>query len=195
MRKVANEQDQHGIRYPYHLIIFDLPGQIELYINSTIVKDIITKITKKLKPKHTVQPCVIELFDCTYMHDLNQFLSLCMMSLATMINLELPHLNVLNKIDLLKGCQNKPNRGLINEYFSVSSAAELVQELKPFDKEEEITNADNIAKVIDAYGQVSFIPCSLYKNQLAINIIYELETVFGTLEISSHHPFFQEATR
>ena len=56
------------------------------------------------------------------MHDVNQFISLCMMSLSTIINLELPHINVLNKIDLLKGAQQKPSRGLINEYFSVASA-------------------------------------------------------------------------
>lgn len=50
-----------------------------------------------------------------------------MMSLATMINLELPHVNVINKVDILKHAQAKPNRGLINELFSVPSAAELVE--------------------------------------------------------------------
>lgn len=42
------------------------------------------------------------------------------------------HINVLNKVDIIKSSQNKPSRGLINEYFRVTSAAELVQELKPF---------------------------------------------------------------
>ena len=61
------------------------------------------------------------------MHDVDQFVSLCMMSLSTMINLEMPHINLLNKVDVLRGAQVKPNRGLIHEFFSVQSAAELVQ--------------------------------------------------------------------
>lgn len=61
------------------------------------------------------------------MHDVNQFISMCMVSLSTMINLELPHINILNKIDVIKSSQNKPSRGLLNEYFRVSSAQELLQ--------------------------------------------------------------------
>jgi len=43
----------------------------------------------------------------------------------------MPHINVLNKVDIIKSSQTKPSRGLLNEYFRVNSAAELVHELKP----------------------------------------------------------------
>lgn len=103
------------------------------------------------------------------------------MSLSTMINMEMPHINILNKIDIIKSAQNKPSRGLLNEYFRVNSATELVHELKTFEDEEKMTNADVVAKIIDTYGQVSFMPCSIYKMELICNLIYELERVFGTL--------------
>lgn len=70
-----------------HLFLFDLPGQIELYINSDSVRKIISRITKLITEESGTSPCMLELFDCTYMHDINQFISLCMMSLSTMINM------------------------------------------------------------------------------------------------------------
>jgi hypothetical protein len=38
----------------------------------------------------------------------------------------MPHINLLNKVDLIKSSQNKPNRGLLDEYFKMNSAQELV---------------------------------------------------------------------
>jgi len=35
------------------------------------------------------------------MYQVNDFVSLCMMSLVTMINFQMPHINVLNKIDVI----------------------------------------------------------------------------------------------
>lgn len=134
------------------------------------------------------------MFDSTYMHDINQFVSICLVSLATLINLELPHINVLNKVDMLKGAQNKPSRGLINEYFSLSSAEELVAELKPLQEEGQQTLTDAIAKVIDTYGQVSFMPGSLFKPHLVGNLIWEMEKAFGTLELSLLNEKFRKAT-
>ena len=31
-----------------------------------------------------------------------------------------------------------------------------------------------IAKVIDTYGQVSFMPCSLYRANMITNLLYEM---------------------
>lgn len=42
----------------------------------------------------------------------------------------MPHINVLNKVDVIKSSQTKPSRGLLDEYFRLTSAKELVDELK-----------------------------------------------------------------
>jgi hypothetical protein len=60
---------------------------------------------------------MLELFDCTYIYELKHFISLCMMSLASMVNFELPHINVLNKIDVSK------NQCLVNERQKARFAA------------------------------------------------------------------------
>jgi hypothetical protein len=46
--------------------------------------------------------------------------------------------------------------------------------------------------VIDTYSQVSFVPCSIYQVELISNLVYEMERVFGTLELSIHNRKFME---
>lgn len=80
---------------PNSLLIIDLPGQIELYVNHESLKGVIERIQKL-----SYQMVMVELFDCTYVYELKHFISMCVMSLCSMINFELPHINVLNKIDV-----------------------------------------------------------------------------------------------
>ena len=78
-------------------LIFDLPGQIELYLNHDSIKKVVQKLIKKFD----MSACCLEMFDSTYIYDASQFASLCMVSLSTMIHMEMPHINILNKIDVL----------------------------------------------------------------------------------------------
>lgn len=79
------------------LIIFDLPGQAEIYLSNDSLKHLI----RKLVSEHSLTACILELFDATYLLELPHFISMCMMSLASIINLEMPHVNLLNKIDVI----------------------------------------------------------------------------------------------
>jgi hypothetical protein len=57
--------------------------------------------------------CLLELFDATYIYNIDDFVSMCMMALTTGINFDLPHIPVLNKIDvgaLLRSCSGTTNR-------------------------------------------------------------------------------------
>lgn len=79
-------------------MIFDLPGQPELYLAHDSMKMIIKDLTKV----YSLNACVVELFDATYIYEITNLVSMIMMSLSSMINLEMPHLNLLNKIDVIK---------------------------------------------------------------------------------------------
>lgn len=46
----------------------------------------------------------VNLVDSHYCHDPGTFVSVLLTSLATMVQMELPHINVLSKIDLLEQC-------------------------------------------------------------------------------------------
>ena len=64
-------------------LIFDLPGQMELYLQSDSIKSVIEKLVKKF----SLTTCLLELFDSSYINQVNNFVSMCLISLATGMNI------------------------------------------------------------------------------------------------------------
>jgi len=95
-------------------VVFDLPGQVELSTNHSSLKNIITRLTKsdfrvglfvpsreKRLALTYLQLAAVNLCDAHYITDAAKYISVLLLSLRTMLQLELPHVNVLSKIDLL----------------------------------------------------------------------------------------------
>ena len=80
---------------PY--ILFDLPGQVELYTHSTIVQSILSTLIKNMD----MRLVMVQLIDAHHCMDVHKFISSALLSTTTMLRLELPAVNVLSKIDLL----------------------------------------------------------------------------------------------
>jgi len=83
--------------YKGYYFIFDLPGQVELYTHHDSVRNITEELTKM-----NYRLCAVHLVDSHYCSDPTKYLSVVMVSLSTMMKLELPHINVLSKIDLIE---------------------------------------------------------------------------------------------
>ncbi|KAG5641967.1 hypothetical protein DXG03_003841 [Asterophora parasitica] len=77
-------------------ILFDLPGQVELSTNHESMKSIVEKLTKVGFRLASVHLC-----DAHYVTDASKYISVLLLSLRTMLHLELPHINVLSKVDLI----------------------------------------------------------------------------------------------
>ncbi|KAI0731783.1 cytoplasmic protein [Fomitopsis betulina] len=77
-------------------ILFDLPGQVELSTNHDSVKNIVHKLTKS-----GFRLAAVHLCDAHYVTDASKYISVLMLSLRVMLHLELPHVNVLSKVDLI----------------------------------------------------------------------------------------------
>jgi len=101
--------------------LFDCPGQLELYSHY----DIMTSIIKILQ-KRGFSLCSIFCLDCTFLQEQSKFISGNLLSLATMIQVSLPHLTVMTKCDLI----SKTNT--YKEIEEGMSPEELVEELTPF---------------------------------------------------------------
>ena len=82
---------------PY--LLFDFPGQVELYTHNTSVQNIINLLVKELDLRLTS----VHLVDAHSCADASKFISGALLSTTTMLRLELPAVNVLSKIDLLSG--------------------------------------------------------------------------------------------
>ncbi|KAF7797362.1 hypothetical protein EIP86_008557 [Pleurotus ostreatoroseus] len=78
-------------------ILFDLPGQVELSTNHESVKRIVQKLTKS-----GFRLAAVHLCDAHYVTDASKYISVLMLSLRAMLHLELPHVNVLSKVDLIQ---------------------------------------------------------------------------------------------
>ena len=80
-----------------HYIIFDCPGQIELYTHHTSVQKMVQALQKSLDARL----CSIHLVDSYYCSQPHVFISAALHCASTMLRLGLPHVNVLSKVDLL----------------------------------------------------------------------------------------------
>ncbi|KAJ1975136.1 hypothetical protein H4R35_003287 [Dimargaris xerosporica] len=78
-------------------VIFDCPGQVELYTHHVEFREVIERLTKE-----HFRFATVNLMDASHCTDPAKFISVLMLALKTMVWLELPHINVLSKIDLVQ---------------------------------------------------------------------------------------------
>ncbi|KAG8216925.1 hypothetical protein J3R82DRAFT_7201 [Butyriboletus roseoflavus] len=81
---------------PDAYVLFDIPGQVELGTIHASLKRIIQRLTKI-----GFRLAAVHLCDAHHVTDPAKYVSVLLLSLRTMLQLELPHINVLSKIDIL----------------------------------------------------------------------------------------------
>ncbi|KAL8087641.1 hypothetical protein AgCh_037696 [Apium graveolens] len=104
-------------------IVSDCPGQIEFYSHVPVFKNFVEHLKRK-----NINICVVYLLDSQFMTDVAKFISGCMASLSAMVQLELPHVNKLSKMGLVR------NKKDIEDYLNPEPhtlLAELNQRLAP----------------------------------------------------------------
>ena len=79
-------------------LMLDCPGQIELYTHAPIIKRVIDQINSW---GHAHRMASVFVVDATFVCDAPKFISGSLLSLSAMIAMELPHVNILSKTDLV----------------------------------------------------------------------------------------------
>lgn len=149
-------------------LLFDFPGQVELYTHHNSVKNIIQKLTKL-----DYRLCCVNLVDSYYVSDPAKFISVLLMSLSTMLQIELPHVNILSKMDL------------INQYGKLAFSLDFYTDVMDLSYLCETLEGDNILKkfkklnekicdVVSDFSLLSFVPLNI---QLKSNIIRCIQCV------------------
>ena len=97
-----------------YLIIFDLPGQIELYTHIPLLPEL-TRYLSRMGPLN-INLCAAYLLEATFVVDKAKFFAGTLSAMSAMINLELPHINILSKMDLIAahGVSKKTMRRFID---------------------------------------------------------------------------------
>ena len=83
-----------------YLVIIDMPGQIELYTHVPILPALARFLTRS--GALDVRLCAAYLLEATFVVDRAKFFAGTLSAMSAMVMLEIPHINVLSKMDLVK---------------------------------------------------------------------------------------------
>ncbi|KAF4721701.1 GPN-loop GTPase 3, partial [Perkinsus olseni] len=83
--------------------MLDCPGQIELYSHIPVMKDLVDFLTNRLD----MRLCGVYCLDVMFISDTPKFISGALSALSVMINIDLPHVNVLTKCDLVASSEDR----------------------------------------------------------------------------------------
>lgn len=104
-----------------YLIIIDMPGQIELYTHIPVVPTLVQYLTRS--GSLHVNLCAAYLLESTFVIDRAKFFAGTLSAMSAMLMLELPHINIMSKMDLVKDTMRKkdlkkfiePNSSLLDD--------------------------------------------------------------------------------
>ncbi|KAJ3105318.1 ATP binding protein [Phlyctochytrium planicorne] len=135
--------------YEEDYLIIDCPGQIELYTHFPIMKRIV-----ELFERCNYRVCGVYVLDCQFVEDVPKFFSGVLSATAAMVQLEIPHINVMSKMDLLG---NKEKSMDLERFFDPDPTLlsdDANRSMHP--KFHALNKA--IVNLIDEFNMVSFIP-------------------------------------
>ncbi|KAL8910779.1 MAG: hypothetical protein Q9171_003958 [Xanthocarpia ochracea] len=154
-----------------YLIILDLPGQIELYTHIPVVPTLVKHLTRF--GSLNVSLCAAYLLESTFVIDRAKFFAGTLSAMSAMIMLEVPHVNILSKMDLVKGSVPKrqlkrfldPDTSLLEDDgdHSMDPVVRGAGALDPADKDSVMGGASfnrlnkAVARLIDDFSMVSFL--------------------------------------
>jgi GTPase SAR1 family protein len=129
-------------------LIFDCPGQIELYSHVPVMRNLTDQMQE-----WGIRVCGVYLIDSLFMADPTKFVSGVLCSLSAMVQMELPHINVLTKCDLV-------DQKTLDKFLDPDSndlMSDLVEgtpdRLRPLN--------EAMASLIKDYSMVSFVPMNI----------------------------------
>jgi len=152
-----------------YLIIIDMPGQIELYTHVPIVPALVKHLSRG---SLNVQLCAAYLLEATFVVDRAKFFAGTLSAMSAMLMLEMPHINVLSKMDLVKDTMSKrefkrfinPTVELLEDdprnMFDTTLEEDEKKGVMVKKGEQKDTFArlnKAVAQLIDDYGMVSFL--------------------------------------
>ncbi|XP_061807651.1 GPN-loop GTPase 2 isoform X1 [Nerophis lumbriciformis] len=173
---LENKLRQHHDSY----FLFDCPGQVELYTHQNSVKNIFS-----LLGKLNFRLTSVHLVDSHYCADPAKFISVLCTSLSTMLHVELPHVNILSKMDLIE--QYGKLAFNLDFYTEVMDLKYLLDHLAadPFFKKFRHLN-EKLAEVIEDYSLVSFVSLNVQDKDSMMQVLRAVDKAngycFGDLE-------------
>lgn len=150
-----------------YLIIFDMPGQIELYTHVPLLPSLIQHLSRAGPLNMSL--CAAYLLESTFIEDRSKFFAGTLSAMSAMIMLEMPHVNILSKMDQIK---DHVSRKELKRFTGVD--VNLLEDVIPEAEEQTIMRDPSskdavmsgrsfqhlnrsVAQLIDDFSMVSFL--------------------------------------
>ncbi|KAF8821881.1 putative ATP binding protein [Cardiosporidium cionae] len=162
-------------KIPDTYIIFDCPGQVELYCHHDGMKIILDNLQKQ-----DARMTAVHLVDATLCTDPYKYISALLISLSGQISLELPHVNVFTKIDMLRNFSSDLTFR-IDYYAEVQDLSKIIgyiQHKSPLDSKFSAFN-EILCETIEDFNLVSFRLLNIEDKDSVLNILKEVDTANG----------------
>ncbi|CAG59651.1 uncharacterized protein GVI51_G08173 [Nakaseomyces glabratus] len=155
--------------YNDEYLIFDCPGQIELYTHIPVLPNIVRHLQGQLN----FNLCATYLLEAPFVIDSSKFFSGALSAMSAMILLELPHINVLSKLDMIKDEYGKKKLKRFLNPDAMLLANEADQNLNP--KFHHLNQC--IANLVDDFGMVQFLPLEANNPESVATILSYVDDV------------------
>ena len=137
--------------YEEDYLIIDCPGQIELYTHSSAMKRIVDFLHKEMHYKMVT----LYLLDSNFVADSSKFVAGTLMCLASMVHFEMPHINILTKVDLLGKAAYTEE---FDKYLEVNVPVLLAEDQSSSKSKKFLALSESIGELLDQWNLVNFVP-------------------------------------
>lgn len=184
-----------GLLNESNYLLFDCPGQVELFTHDNSLFKIFQKLTKK-----DIRLCCVSLIDSYYITSPSQYVSVLLLSLRSMLQMNLPQVNVISKIDMLQSYGELPFK--LDYYTEVQDLKYLTPYLEKESNsvlgKKYVKLTETIADIVEDFGLVSFEVLSIENKRSMINLLSVIDKAngysFGSSEIGGDS-IWSEAVR
>ncbi|KAK4662948.1 hypothetical protein QC763_601750 [Podospora pseudopauciseta] len=165
-------------------VLFDCPGQVELYTHHASLRNIFYRLQKRLNYRLVA----VHLSDCFCLTQPSLYISTVLLSLRAMLQMDLPHINVLTKIDKISSYDPLPFN--LDFYTEVQDLSYLMPILDTealairSDKFGALNNA--VANLVEQFGLVNFEVLAVENKKSMMHLLRVIDRaggyVFGSAE-------------
>ncbi|BBN11693.1 GPN-loop GTPase [Marchantia polymorpha subsp. ruderalis] len=149
-----------------HYLLFDFPGQVELFTLHNNAKNVITEMVRKWDYRLTA----VHLVDAHLCSDPGKYVGALLLSLSTMLHLELPHINVLSKIDLIESYgQLAFNLDFYTDVQDLQYLQYHLSEDARSAKYRKLTK--NLCEVVEDFGLVNFTTLNIQDKESVMDLV------------------------
>lgn len=131
-------------------LIFDCPGQIELYSHLSVFRTFVNFLKRD-----GWQVVAVYCLDSQFADEAPKYIAGCLSALSAMVQLEVPHVNVLTKVDR---CENKDE---LEDNFLFPDGAQLRRALDESTAPRFRSLNAAVARLLDDYSMVAFTPLDI----------------------------------